>query len=87
LQITTPGYGEMELRGAPRAHDITEAHAETGLNAVLDADINYIDTSIERVERGQRRSAWPAIAITVSPPASGLTISAVEFKGCTQPRS
>ena len=41
------GYGAMELRGAPRARDITEAQAETILNAVLDAGINYIDTSID----------------------------------------
>src|SRR5215472_8716186 len=34
------------LRGAPRARDISEAQAETILNAVLDAGINYIDTSI-----------------------------------------
>src|SRR5882762_1759804 len=36
----------MELR-APRARDITEAQAETILNKVLDAGINYIDTSID----------------------------------------
>ena len=29
LQVTTLGYGAMELRGAPRARDITEAQAET----------------------------------------------------------
>jgi aryl-alcohol dehydrogenase-like predicted oxidoreductase len=37
----------MELRGAPRGRDTTEAQAETILNAVLDAGINYIDTSID----------------------------------------
>jgi len=37
----------MELRGAPRARDITEAQAEIILNKVLDAGINYIDTSID----------------------------------------
>jgi aryl-alcohol dehydrogenase-like predicted oxidoreductase len=47
LQVTTLGYGAMELRGAPRARDITEAQAETILNKVLDAGINYIDTSID----------------------------------------
>jgi aryl-alcohol dehydrogenase-like predicted oxidoreductase len=47
LQVTTLGYGAMELRGAPRARDITEVQAETILNAVLDAGINYIDTSID----------------------------------------
>jgi aryl-alcohol dehydrogenase-like predicted oxidoreductase len=36
----------MELRGAPRARNISEAEAERILNAVLDAGINYIDTSI-----------------------------------------
>jgi len=47
LQITTLGYGAMELRGAPRARDITEEQAETILNKVLDSGINYIDTSID----------------------------------------
>jgi aryl-alcohol dehydrogenase-like predicted oxidoreductase len=47
LQVTTLGYGAMELRGAPRARDITEAQADTILNKVLDAGINYIDTSID----------------------------------------
>ena len=47
LQVTTLGYGAMELRGAPRAREITEAQAETILNKVLDAGINYIDTSID----------------------------------------
>lgn len=47
LQVTALGYGAMELRGAPRARDITEAQAETILNKVLDAGINYIDTSID----------------------------------------
>jgi aryl-alcohol dehydrogenase-like predicted oxidoreductase len=41
------GYGAMELRGAPRGRDTTEAQAETILNSVLDAGINYIDTSID----------------------------------------
>jgi aryl-alcohol dehydrogenase-like predicted oxidoreductase len=41
------GYGAMELRGAPRGRDVTEARAETILNAVLDAGINYLDTSID----------------------------------------
>jgi aryl-alcohol dehydrogenase-like predicted oxidoreductase len=66
LQVTTLGYGAMELRGAPRARDITEAQAETILNAVLDAGINYIDTSIdyglseERIGRyiGHRRAEY-----------------------------
>jgi aryl-alcohol dehydrogenase-like predicted oxidoreductase len=66
LQVTMLGYGAMELRGAPRARDISEAQAETILNAVLDAGINYIDTSIdyglseERIGRyiGNRRDEY-----------------------------
>jgi aryl-alcohol dehydrogenase-like predicted oxidoreductase len=66
LEVTMLGYGAMELRGAPRARDITEGQAETILNAVLDAGINYIDTSIdyglseERIGRyiGHRRNEY-----------------------------
>src|ERR1700694_1325821 len=66
LQVTTLGYGAMELRGAPGARDITEPQAETILNAVLDAGINYIDTSVdyglseERIGRyiSERRSEY-----------------------------
>ena len=66
LEVTTLGYGAMELRGAPRARDISEGQAETILNAVLDAGINYIDTSIdyglseERIGRyiSRRRSEY-----------------------------
>jgi aryl-alcohol dehydrogenase-like predicted oxidoreductase len=66
LQVTTLGYGTMELRGAPRGRDITEEQAVAILNAVLDAGINYIDTSIdyglseERIGRyiGHRRSEY-----------------------------
>lgn len=66
LPVTMLGYGAMELRGAPRARDITENQAETILNAVLDAGINFIDTSVdyglseERIGRfiGHRRSEY-----------------------------
>jgi len=66
LQVTMLGYGAMELRGAPRGRDVTEAQAETILNAALDAGINYIDTSIdyglseERIGRyiSERRSEY-----------------------------
>jgi aryl-alcohol dehydrogenase-like predicted oxidoreductase len=47
LQVTMLGYGAMELRGAPRGRDISEAQAEIILGAVLDAGVNYIDTSID----------------------------------------
>ena len=47
LRVTMLGYGAMELRGAPRARPTTEEQAETILNAVLDAGINYLDTSID----------------------------------------
>src|SRR3954462_14154724 len=47
LQVTMLGYGAMELRGAPRARDISNGQAETILRAVLDAGINYIDPLID----------------------------------------
>jgi aryl-alcohol dehydrogenase-like predicted oxidoreductase len=47
LQVTALGYGAMELRGVPRGRDVTEAQAETILNVVLDAGVNYLDTSID----------------------------------------
>ena len=66
LQVTTLGYGAMEIRGAPRGRDVSDRQAETILHAVLDAGINYIDTSIdygvseERIGRyvGDRRSEY-----------------------------
>ncbi|OAI40725.1 aldo/keto reductase [bacterium SCGC AG-212-C10] len=45
LEVTTLGYGAMELRGAPRGPEVSETEAATILNAVLDLGINYIDTS------------------------------------------
>jgi len=45
--VTTLGFGAMELRGAPRGPEITERESEQLLNAVLDAGINFIDTSID----------------------------------------
>lgn len=47
LQVTTLGYGAMELRGNPRGRDISEEQSERILNAVLDSGINYIDTSVD----------------------------------------
>ena len=47
LDVTMLGYGAMEIRGAPRGRDVTDAQAEAILHAVLDAGINYIDTSID----------------------------------------
>ena len=49
LEVTVVGYGAMELRGAnarnPRP--LPEGEAGRVLNAVLDAGINFIDTSID----------------------------------------
>src|SRR5579859_4098777 len=66
LRVTQLGYGAMELRGAPRGRAVTEEQAETVLKAVIDAGINYIDTSIdyglseERIGRyiGHRRDEF-----------------------------
>ncbi len=46
-QVTVLGYGSMELRGPPRGRDLTEKEVGHVLNAVLDAGINVIDTSID----------------------------------------
>src|SRR6478735_5583112 len=46
LEVTKLGYGAMELRGGDRAvHDVDAGTAGEILNAVLDAGINFIDTS------------------------------------------
>jgi len=47
MDVTTLGYGAMELRGAPRGRDVSDEQAERILNVVLDAGINFIDTSID----------------------------------------
>jgi aryl-alcohol dehydrogenase-like predicted oxidoreductase len=47
LEVTTLGFGAMELRGVPVGPSITDQQAEKVLNAVLDAGINFIDTSID----------------------------------------
>lgn len=44
---TILGYGAMELRGAPAGPPISDDDAQKVLNAVLDAGINLIDTSID----------------------------------------
>jgi aryl-alcohol dehydrogenase-like predicted oxidoreductase len=45
--VTILGYGAMELRGAPGGPGITDYDAGKILNAVLDAGVNLIDTSID----------------------------------------
>jgi aryl-alcohol dehydrogenase-like predicted oxidoreductase len=46
LEVSTLGFGAMELALAPPAGP-SDAEAEVLLNAVLDAGINFIDTSID----------------------------------------
>jgi aryl-alcohol dehydrogenase-like predicted oxidoreductase len=46
-EVTTLGYGAMELRGQPRGPAIDEQDAAQLLHAVLDGGINLIDTSID----------------------------------------
>jgi aryl-alcohol dehydrogenase-like predicted oxidoreductase len=45
--VTVLGYGAMELRGRPSGPAIDDQEAGRLLNAVLDAGINLIDTSID----------------------------------------
>jgi aryl-alcohol dehydrogenase-like predicted oxidoreductase len=47
LEVTTLGFGAMELRGVPMGPKISDDEAERLLNAVLDEGINFIDTSID----------------------------------------
>ncbi len=46
LEVTTLGFGAMEMRAAGSA-ELSEADAGRILNAVLDAGVNFIDTSID----------------------------------------
>jgi len=47
LEVTTLGFGAMELRGPPNGPEISDADAGRLLNAVLDLGVNFIDTSID----------------------------------------
>jgi len=47
LDVTTLGFGAMELRGPPNGQQISDEDAGRLLNAVLDEGINLIDTSID----------------------------------------
>ncbi len=47
VDVTTLGYGAMELSGSSRSPRITDPEADAILNAVLDVGINLIDTSID----------------------------------------
>ena len=47
LEITRLGYGAMEIRGGPRGREVSDEDAGAILNEVLDAGINFIDTSID----------------------------------------
>jgi aryl-alcohol dehydrogenase-like predicted oxidoreductase len=47
LEVSTLGYGAMELRGAPTGPDLSDADAAALLDALLDAGVNFIDTSID----------------------------------------
>jgi len=47
LEVTTLGFGAMELRGPPSGPQLSDAQAGRLLGAVLDEGINFIDTSID----------------------------------------
>ena len=47
LEVTTLGFGAMELRGDQAGPGIDDADAGRLLNTVLDEGINFIDTSID----------------------------------------
>ena len=76
LEVTTLGYGAMELRGAPRGPEISDDDARQVLNAVLDAGINFVDTSPDygRSEEliGRFISGRPSIIVQSMPGAGGV---------------
>jgi len=49
LNVTQLGFGAMEIRGPKTwgGREVSDSQAETILNAVLDAGINFIDTSVD----------------------------------------
>ncbi|MBO0714216.1 MAG: aldo/keto reductase [Acidimicrobiales bacterium] len=47
LEVTTLGYGAMELRGSRGAPEMSDEEAGRLLNTVLDEGINFLDTSID----------------------------------------
>jgi aryl-alcohol dehydrogenase-like predicted oxidoreductase len=47
LEVTTLGFGAMELRGQPTGPEVSDEDAGNLLNTVLDEGINFIDTSID----------------------------------------
>lgn len=47
LEVTVLGFGAMELRDTPKGRPVDEEQAGRLLNAVLDAGINLVDTSID----------------------------------------
>lgn len=54
LDVTTLGYGSMELRNEWPSRDTTEEQAEVILNHVLDSGINFIDTAIDYGDAEER---------------------------------
>lgn len=47
IEVTRLGFGAMELRSSEGERAVTDEHAARVLNGVLDAGINFIDTSVD----------------------------------------
>jgi aryl-alcohol dehydrogenase-like predicted oxidoreductase len=47
LEVSTLGYGAMELRGQPTGPELSDNEAATLLNMLLDEGVNFLDTSID----------------------------------------
>jgi len=47
LEVSTLGYGAMELRGGQTGPTLSDDEAATLLNTLLDEGVNFIDTSID----------------------------------------
>jgi N6-adenosine-specific RNA methylase IME4 len=57
LQVTTLGYGTVELRGAPRARNITEQQAETAARIAEAAAEGYSRTDYCAASEHSRKPA------------------------------
>ncbi|WP_437965604.1 aldo/keto reductase [Sorangium sp. So ce260] len=92
VRVTTLGFGAMELRGAPRGPELSDQEAERILNDVLDAGINFIDTSIdygrseERIGRfiSHRRGEYFLAAVwrAARPPTGSARITCCRAPRC-----
>ena len=67
LEVTTLGYGAMELRGVPRGREVSEAQAERILNTVLGAGIIIRGGAAKGGPGKEQGGFWTTIVGTINP--------------------